>query len=315
MKHVVKRNAVLGACMAVMALTSCSDTYVNVNIDHDCGGSDTINQGEKYEVAFTGAVNALATKGTSALQANRNVSVVAFNLKSDVPILKSYFTETEGVLSPVRNIPLSVLPGMYDFYAYAIGNGASPLPLVETDNGRVAKISNGVDYLCANLTNETINGPASYNLLFNHVCAQVIVNVAASEATLVVDSILSASIQQPDASSTFLSLYSGNVISTPVLAADSLPMNVNKLSCNQIMVPVTRTDSLAMRFSVFLNGELNSRSYALKVPLPDGKLLGGSSYTFLVNIAEETVSFVDASVNDWTEVDETGRPITPTPVN
>lgn len=315
MKHVVKRNAVLGACMAVMALASCSDTHVNINIDHDCGGSDTINQGEKYQVAFTGSVYALATKGTSALQANRNVSVVTFNLKNDVPILKNYFTETEGVLSPARNIPLSLLPGMYDFYAYAIGNGASPLPAVETETGIIADITNGVDYLCSSLTNETISGPASYNLLFNHVCTQVIVNVAASEATLVVDSIQSASIQQPKATSTFFSLYSGKVISTSVMAADSLPMNVNKLSCNQIMVPVTKTDSLAMRFSVFLNGELNSRSYALKVPLPNGQLLGGSSYTFRVNIAEETVLFVDASVNDWTEVDETGRPITPTPVN
>ncbi|MGL4294030.1 MAG: hypothetical protein ACRCSQ_10705 [Bacteroidales bacterium] len=42
-------------------------------------------------------------------------------------------------------------------------------------------------------------------------------------------------------------------------------------------------------------------------------MLKGTSYAYQINIVEEEVVISTATVNNWTEVNETGNPLKPTP--
>ena len=84
-------------------------------------------------------------------------------------------------------------------------------------------------------------------------------------------------------------------------------------TCNQILLPMALAGPLNMDFSVYLNGETASRSYSTNIPVVNSQLLAGSSYFYEIEIDESTVTFNTVNVKNWTEVNESGTPLHPTP--
>ena len=52
--------------------------------------------------------------------------------------------------------------------------------------------------------------------------------------------------------------------------------------------------------------------YITQIPLPDGELKAGNSYLFKAVINGNSVTLASVNVKDWTDVDETGKPLYPT---
>ncbi len=306
--------------MQSVALSSCSDISVINQIEHDCnanggnGNASDSTSKQKVDVGFYGNVNLLTTKaGTTPLQKDRNLNVYTWYQRGEYITTSNYFTNVAGELSASRNVPLSLFPGIYEFYAFSIGNKSMPLPSVDLETGFVDDLENGLDYLTTQLTNQNITKSTTLDLTLNHSCSQIIVNIVSGSATTQIDSVQSAQIQAPITTTGFLSVFTGRIPPVSTLQDSLFAMNVVNNSCNQILLPIKNITSLKFNFSVYVNSELTARNYTVKIPLVNSSLLAGSSYTFQVTVMEETVSIDDASVNNWVDVDETGNPLTPTP--
>lgn len=277
--------------------------------------SDTTGQNlNKVAVSFSAAVSPIATKsGSSPLQAERNVNIYSFYFMDDYISTTSYASTSPGVLTPTRNVPLSLFPGQYEFYAVAIGNVNTKLPSVDLSDGFLENLSNGIDYLTCQLSSVTISGQTMIPLVFNHECSQLMVTIVANSTTTVIDSIASATVQQPLTNNAFIDIFSGGVSASSTLASAPIAMNIVDSLCNQILLPIKNIDSLAMNFSVYANGQLTPQPYSVKIPLVNSAMLKGTSYAYQINIVEEQVVISTATVNNWTEVNETGNPLKPTP--
>ena len=75
-------------------------------------------------------------------------------------------------------------------------------------------------------------------------------------------------------------------------------------------IPQSRTMTLTLEISA--DNENSTRTYTTQVPLPDGELKAGNSYLFKAVINGNSVTLASVNVKDWTDVDETGKPLYPT---
>ena len=313
-------SIVLFALMAVFGLSSCVKNYY-----YECDGkSDSSTNGgtttdKSYMVKFSALVNKVAsatrTSTATPLQKDRFVTVYSFQGQGDEVAETNYKTVQSGVLSPVDG-DLSLPIGTYDFYALSIGNQSTYAPTVTNyDTGIIHDLSNGLDYLTCVKETIAISGPTSIDLTFNHVASQVIVIIASGSSTTTVDSIYSATISAPaiTSSAPVIDLYTGEMTSATSLSSTPIAMAITDSLCQQIMVPLKYDGSLTMNFQAYVNGASSPMNYSVAIPLVNGEMASGSSYKYKVVISEDVVSVATASVNPWTEVDETGTPLTPTP--
>lgn len=314
-------SIVLFALMAVVfGLSSCVKNYYyecDGNSDSTTNGGTTT--GKSYMVKFSALVNKVksTTRTTSAtpLQQDRYVTVYTFQGQGDEIAETSYKTLQSGVLSPVSG-DLSLPIGTYDFYSLSIGNQSTYPPTVTNmDTGIVHSLSNGLDYLTCVMESEAISGPTTIDLTFNHVASQVMVIVVSGSSTTTVDSIYSATISQPtiSSSSPVLDLFTGEMTSATALSSTPISMAITDSLCQQILLPLKYSGNLTMNFQAYVNGASSPMNYSVGIPLVNSELASGSSYEYKVVISEDVVSVATASVNPWTEVNETGSPLTPTP--
>ena len=302
----------------VDGLSSCVKNYY-----YECDGNNSSDNGtttdKSYMVKFSALVNKVAsstrTSTATPLQQNRFVTVYSFQGQGDEVAETNYKTVQSGVLSPV-NGDLSLPVGTYDFYAMSIGNQATYPPTVSSlSTGIVNGLSNGIDYLSCVMTDNAISGPTTIDLTFNHIASQIIVTIESGSSTTTVDSIYSATITPPavTSSSPVFSLFTGNMTRSTSLSTTPISMAITDSLCQQILLPLTYSGSLTMDFQAYVNGASSPMKYTVAIPLVNGALASKSSYVYKVVITEDTVSIATASVNPWTEVDETGSPLTPTP--
>ena len=301
----------------MMCLQSSVINYYYEHCSGSCSGND--NTGKKeYAVKFNAAINKIASVSrasvTTPLQKNRYVTLYTFQSLADEISEINYTTNESGILSPVQG-ELSLPEGTYDFYALSIGNAPSYPPTANVDNGFTTALSNGIDYLTCVNENVVINGPATVDLVFNHVSSQVMVIIKSNSSTTVIDSIYSATISQPETTATapFIDLYTGYMSSVRALSATPISMAITDSLCQQILVPLKLQGNLTMEFAVYVNGASKPMSYEIAIPLVNGALESGSSYEYLVLVTEDDVNIATASVNPWTDVNETGTPLYPTP--
>ena len=103
----------------------------------------------------------------------------------------------------------------------------------------------------------------------------------------------------------------GTGVITPATAfgkADK--MGINGLTAQYIMLPIRHTAPMTLTLEISADNENSTRTYTTQIPLPDGELKAGNSYLFKAVINGNSVTL--ASVKDWTDVDETGKPLYPT---
>ena len=91
-----------------------------------------------------------------------------------------------------------------------------------------------------------------------------------------------------------------------------MDMAITDSICQQILLPLSYSGSLSMDFQAYINGSSTPMSYTVGIPLINSQLAAGSSYTYKVFVNEDKVTIANATVNPWTEVNETGNPLTPT---
>ncbi len=308
--------------LCALALTGCVKNYY-----YECDGSGDDSSGgggtnaQEYAVKFRANVNqesnAIVRAGTSTpLQQNRYVTVYSFIYQDDnLAELSDYHTVQSGILSPVTGDGLYLPSANYDFYALTIGNKPIYAPTVyDYQTGMVSGLSNGLDYLSCVIEKQTISGPTSLNLTFNHMASQLKVIVESGASTTVVDSIVDATITPPVASSASIFLYTGTILSATSLSTQPLSMAITDSLCQQILLPLKYSGNLTMDFAAYVNGSTTPVNYSVAIPLVNGMLKSGSSYEYKVLINESKVDIATASVNPWTEVDETGTPLNPTPL-
>ena len=308
-------------------LCSCVDNYYeSSNTCQDCTGNgsststdsdSTSGSKETYRVIFLANVDEEAVKSSSTtpLQQNRYVVIYTFVYKEDYVSTTDYVTQQAGILTPVSGNALTLVDGKYEFYGLSVGNKSIyPPSVTDLSTGIVSGLSNGIDYLTTQSLPNTISGNTTIDLTFSHACTQVMVKIIPEDtATIKIDSITSAQISQPTTSGNILSLYTGIISSSKSLQSSMISMFITGDTCHQILLPMALAGPLNMDFSVYLNGETAARSYSTNIPVVNSQLLAGSSYFYEIEIDESTVTFNTVNVKDWTEVNESGTPLNPTP--
>ena len=78
-----------------------------------------------------------------------------------------------------------------------------------------------------------------------------------------------------------------------------------------IMLPVKSSSPMTLTLELMVNGESFSRTYTTPLTPPNNLLSAGNSYLFRAVINENSISFANVSVKEWTEVDESGNPLYP----
>lgn len=217
-----------------------------------------------------------------------------------------YITSTPGVLTGSDGYKMFLTNGVYNFYA--VSDNFSTIPPKFTA-GKSEPLFNGIDYLWwhnsqLDVTSNQINIP----ILYLHTATQVVIEVSAG-AGIKLDRLLSATITPPLPGAS-MDLATGTI---PPTSNYDRPdkMGINGSMAQYIMLPLTTTTPMSLTIEVMVNGERSSRTYNVQVPVPDGALKAGNSYLFEAVINSNTISFDSVSIKNWTEVDETGKPLYP----
>lgn len=300
--------------LLLLTFFSCSENYILYCETHNSTSSkDSSSASDKIvSVDFTANVNHITTKnGTTPMQLNRKVTIYSFVHKSVFQDSTRYITTATGELSPLIGLPTQFPSGVYDLYVLGIANKNMSTPVPNLSTGYISKIENGVDYVASVIPMQSITSDIKIPLILNHICTQVIVNINSKNASIVIDSISSATITPPAVNGNFIFLFTGHISSANSLSNTPMNMNIHGNSCNQIFIPVKYVDNLTMEFSVYLNGKTTPNNYTAKIPIPNSDMSGGNSYEYSIVIGENSVTFNDININNWTNVDETGKPITP----
>ena len=217
-----------------------------------------------------------------------------------------YITSSAGMLTGVEGYKMYLSNGTYNMYALSSNSSKNPPTL---ENGETSPLQNGVDYLWwENIKQDIATSQVNVPIVFQHVASQIVLDISAGE-DIKLDSLISASILPPSPGAK-LNLQMGIIESTDTYDTTPLNMGINKFLTQAIILPTRSTDPMPLTLKILVNGESTPRTYNANIPIP-GKFAGGFSYVFSVILDGNSISFSDASIKDWTDVDETGNPIYP----
>lgn len=322
--HVTKYLAVSALTMLLLGACSKNNIYIDVvdpdgeensgNPSGNDGGNDNGNPSkESALVTFSASVEGRnITRSMSPMGKGLQSWLCAYlsntsNTITGAPIAEgSYITSSPGVLTGNNGYKMYLSNNIYSFYAVSC-NSKNPAPTFT--NGISEALSNGVDYLWwhavhQDIASSQINVPITYQ----HAATQVVVAIAGGE-NITLNKIISATITPPKPGA-IMDLSTG-IISSEVILANPVNMGINDFTVQYIMLPVKSTSPLTLKLELMVNGESFSRTYTTPLAPPDNLLSAGNSYLFRAVINENSVSFANVSVKEWTEVDESGNPLYP----
>ena len=104
---------------------------------------------------------------------------------------------------------------------------------------------------------------------------------------------------------------STGIITSEVSYDKAADMGINDFTVQYIMLPVKSSSPMTLTLELMVNGESFSRTYTTPLTPPNNLLSAGNSYLFRAVINENSISFANVSVKEWTEVDESGNPLYP----
>lgn len=217
-----------------------------------------------------------------------------------------YITSSPGVLSGKDGYKMYLANGIYNFYA--VSDNFSTIPPSFTGQ-ESEPLFNGIDYLWWGSTDQDVSS-AQINIpiVFQHACTQVVVEVSAGDG-IQLSRLLSATITPPVPGAS-MTLSTGVI--PPATSYDKPnKMGINGFLAQYIMLPLQTNDPMTLTLEVETDGNNNSKTYSVQIPVPSGELKAGDSYLFSAVINGSSVSIPSVSVKDWTEVDETGNPLYP----
>ena len=319
--RITKYLAVSALAMLLLGACSKNNIYINYPDEENNGGSS--GSGNDDNNGNPAKENALITFSASVEGRNitRAMSPMGKGLQSWLCAYPSnttntiegepvgegnYITSSPGVLTGIQSYKMYLSNDIYSFYAVSC-NSSNPAPTFT--NGKSEALSNGVDYLWwhalhQDVTSSQVNIPITYQ----HVATQVVITITGGE-NITLNKVLSATIT-PTKPGAFMDLSTG-IISSEVSYDKPADMGINDFTVQYIMLPLKSSDPMALTMELMVNGESFSRTYNTTITPPDNILAAGHSYLFRAVINENSVSFGNVSVKDWTDVDESGNPLYP----
>ena len=309
------------SALAVLLLGACSknNIYMDVaypNGEENSGGEEGNNDNPDKKdalITFSASVEGRnITRAMSPMGKGLQSWLCAYpsnttNTIEGEPIGEgNYITSSPGVLTGIQSYKMYLSNDIYSFYAVSC-NSSNPPPTFT--NGKSEALSNGVDYLWwhalhQDVTSSQVNIPITYQ----HVATQVVITITGGE-NITLNKVLSATIT-PTKPGAFMDLSTG-IISSEVSYDKPADMGINDFTVQYIMLPLKSSDPMALTMELMVNGESFSRTYNTTIIPPDNILAAGNSYLFRAVINENSVSFGNVSVKDWTDVDESGNPLYP----
>lgn len=296
-----------------LLLSGCSKNTISIETGGENGQGGTDSQGENL-VTFHASIEGrnLLTRAMSPMQEGIQNQLFAFkstegNKASGAPSAEGlYITTAPGVLSGSDGYKMYLGSGIYNFYA--VSDNFSRIPPKFTA-GKSESLFNGIDYLWwHNPEQDVASAQVHIPIVYLHAATQVVFEISEGEG-ITLDRLLSATITPPQPGAS-MDLATGTI---PPTSKYDRPdkMGINGSLAQYIMLPLTTTDPMTLTIEVLVNDETASRTYSVSVPVPNGELKAGNSYLFSAVLEGNTVSFSDVSIKNWTEVDETGKPLYP----
>ena len=319
--RITKYLAVSALAMLLLGACSKNNIYINYPDEENNGGSsgsgNDDNNGnptkENALITFSASVEGRnITRAMSPMGKGLQSWLCAYpsnttNTIEGEPVGEgNYITSSPGVLTGIQSYKMYLSNDIYSFYAVSC-NSSNPAPTFT--NGKSEALSNGVDYLWwhalhQDVTSSQVNIPITYQ----HVATQVVITITGGE-NITLNKVLSATIT-PTKPGAFMDLSTG-IISSEVSYDKPADMGINDFTVQYIMLPLKSSDPMALTMELMVNGESFSRTYNTTIIPPDNILAAGNSYLFRAVINENSVSFGNVSVKDWTDVDESGNPLYP----
>lgn len=310
----IKKTFAAAAACSMILIVGCSKNTINLSVgDADSPATGAIPEGSTL-VTFDASIENrnMLTKAMSPMEKGIQNRLFAYkypvtNLANAAPMAEGlYITSSPGILIGSDGYKMYLQNGIYDFYA--VSDNFSTIPPTFTA-GQSEPLYNGIDYLWWHSPEHDVNSTQiNVPIVYLHAATQVVFNVTAGTG-LTLDKLVSATITPP-APGARMEISTGEIPpATTFGKADK--MGVNGLLAQYIMLPLQTDMPLTLTLELLVDGETDSRSYEVKVPVPDGELKAGNSYLFLTVIDENSVTFPSVSIKKWTEVDEEGNPLYP----
>lgn len=302
---------------SMLFLSGCTKSIVNIELGNGSDGDSSAEGGSTGSVqgnlvSFSASVESRnMTRALTPMQ--KEVANLLFAYKSPIATLDDpteeglYVTTSVGIMTGVRDYKMYLPNGVYTFYA--VSNNTYSTPIQFTD-GISHPLTNGVDYLWANNKLQDIaTRQANIPIIYLHSATQVVFDIT-SDSSLKLNKLVSATITPSKAGGT-MQLINGDITPATTYSPTPANMGINKFRAQYIMLPLETSNPMKLVLNVLINGETTPRVYSVDVPVPNGRLEGGSSYVFSAILGENTVSFADVNIEGWTDVDETGNPLYP----
>ena len=134
-------------------------------------------------------------------------------------------------------------------------------------------------------------------------------NSKSGGANITLNKIISASITPPKPGAV-MDLSTG-IITSETTYDKAAIMGINDFTVQYTMLPVKSSLPMTLTLELLVNGESFSRTYTTPLTPPNSLLAAGNSYLFRAIIDENSLTFANVSVKEWTEVDESGNPLYP----
>lgn len=315
----IPTNRLKKTCVATMAallflFPGCSKNTITLDFGETNGsGTGSVPEGSTL-VTFNASVEHrnFLTRAMSPMDKGIQNRLFAYkypatNLANVEPMAEGlYITSSPGVLIGSEGYKMYLQNGIYDFYA--VSDNFSTLPPTFTA-GRSESLFNGIDYLWWHSPRQDVNSTQiNIPIIYLHAATQVVFRITAGTG-VTLDKLVSALITptEPGAS---MDITTGTIPAASTYGkADK--MGINGFLAQYIMLPLQTDTPMTLTLELMLNGETASRKYEVPVPVPDGELKAGNSYLFLTEIDENSVTFPNVSIKNWTEIDEEGKPLYP----
>lgn len=301
------------ACLLLVS-SGCAKNTVTFDFGDEEGGSgSTVAKGSTL-VSFYASVEGrnLLTRSMSPMEKGIQNRLFAYKSAAPAPVNAApvaeglYITSSPGTLVGSEGYKMYLENGVYDFYA--VSDNFSTVPPTFT-NGKSEPLFNGIDYLWWHSPQQDVNSSQiQIPIIYLHAATQVVFDVSAGP-DMVLNKLVSALITPPQPGAC-MDIATGIIPPTTTYGkADK--MGINGFLAQYILLPLQSATPMTLSLEVAVNGETKTRTYEVSVPLPNDELKAGDSYLYHTVIEENAVVFPSVSIKNWTEVDETGKPLYP----
>lgn len=276
-----------------------------------CQKEESVQRVEKSEVQFFACYNeAPFTKAAKAFAVGSKATIYAYSAGAE-PTSATFISGTPveataleaGKLTPS---PLLYLPkGSYDFYSVSLNSAITPGVVFTA--GLSGQLTNDKDYLWAKagLVNE--GGNANFAYQHKAVGVEMTISTGTGVSNLIVTSI-KITPTKPSATSK-MALKTG-IISVSsekdVLTAIAVKDNIGE----KIMLPLL---SMPIDVEVTVNATIGGSPVSNKkytVTLPARSYDAGKYYKYTLSVDAKTITFLGATLEDWTDEIITSTPLT-----